>query len=416
MHRLLYLLLLAPSAFGQDLLVAKHTPARIALHSGVDGALLNDTFIDIDALLSLAGGNRLHWHALVAPNGEIWVSSFTSQTIHRFSGDGSAYIGNFVTAPGSAVGMTFSGGNLWCAATAGPFGAGVVEYDGATLAQVSNVAVPSVWGAFAYNGEILMTQSTGSIQRIDPATGMNVGVFSTPGGFLEQMALAPNGELLVANFTPAGFKVLDPMGAVLQTYSVPSVGGPRGIAPLANGELLLSGSVGVFSYNAQTGVSTPRDGGGSGSFISSAGASLIASNYCTTTLNSTGASAEISGTGSNLVGDNNVTLLASDLPLNQFGFFLTSRTQGFVATPGGSQGNLCLGGTIGRYVAPGQIQNAGANGALTLALDLTRTPEGPAFVAIQAGETWNFQTWFRDVGPGGAPWSNFTNGLSVSFQ
>ena len=83
--------------------------------------------------------------------------------------------------------------------------------------------------------------------------------------------------------------------------------------------------------------------------------------------------------------------------------------------PGGSQGVLCLGGSIGRYVGPGQIKNTGAIGAFSLALDLTQTPTPIGFVAIAAGETWHFTTWHRDA-VGGVATSNFTNGLSIAFN
>jgi len=102
------------------------------------------------------------------------------------------------------------------------------------------------------------------------------------------------------------------------------------------------------------------------------------------------------------------------MPLNAFGFFLASRTQGAVNQPGGSQGVLCLGGAIGRYVGPGQIKNSGATGSFSLAIDNTRlpTPTGP--VAGVVGETWNFQAWYRDA-VGGTATSNFTNGLAVTW-
>jgi len=131
--------------------------------------------------------------------------------------------------------------------------------------------------------------------------------------------------------------------------------------------------------------------------------------------NSTGSSAELVADGSAVAASNDVTLTARVLPLNSFGYFLTSRTQGFVMNPGGSQGNLCLGGSIGRYVGPGQVQNSGAQGAFALALDLTQhpTPSGP--VAVVAGETWNFQAWFRDS-IGGVATSNLTDGLQVQFN
>ena len=108
-------------------------------------------------------------------------------------------------------------------------------------------------------------------------------------------------------------------------------------------------------------------------------------NYCAANANSTGATGSISATGSDQVGLNNLTLTAGDLPTNSFGFFLTSQTQAQVANPGGSAGNLCLGGAIGRYVGPGQVLNSGATGAFSLALDLTNTPQPTGGVAVQAG-------------------------------
>ena len=123
----------------------------------------------------------------------------------------------------------------------------------------------------------------------------------------------------------------------------------------------------------------------------------------------------IGATGSATVASNNLTLEASSLPLNAFGFFLASRTQGSVNQPGGSQGVLCLGGQIGRYVGPGQIKNSGATGAFSLALNLAQTPTPTGPVAIAAGETWNFQCWYRDA-VGGSATSNFTNGLNVVFN
>lgn len=140
----------------------------------------------------------------------------------------------------------------------------------------------------------------------------------------------------------------------------------------------------------------------------------IGTNYCTAVPNSTGATGDISATGSAIAASNNLTLVASSLPNNAFGFFLTSTTQGFVANPGGSTGNLCLGGSIGRYVGPGQVLNTGLTGGFSLALDLNQTPTPTGFVAISGGQTWNFTAWHRDA-VGGSATSNFTDGLSINF-
>jgi formylglycine-generating enzyme required for sulfatase activity len=144
----------------------------------------------------------------------------------------------------------------------------------------------------------------------------------------------------------------------------------------------------------------------------------VGTNYCTPAVpNSTGAAGRISASGtSNLTLNNNrLSLRASSLPPSQFGIFMTSRTQGLVANPGGSLGNLCLGGAVGRYQGAGQVLSTGAGGSFYLSVDLSSTPEGGSFVQVAAGETWNFQSWYRDTGPAGQASSNFTDGLQVLF-
>jgi hypothetical protein len=139
----------------------------------------------------------------------------------------------------------------------------------------------------------------------------------------------------------------------------------------------------------------------------------LGTNYCTANPNSTGAAGSISATGSLQVASNNFVLAVEELPLNSFGFFLVSRSQGFVPMPGGSQGNLCLSGAIGRF--QNQIQSSGATGSFSIPVNLTAIPTPTGTVAAQAGDTWNFQAWHRDA-VGGVPTSNFTDGLGVLFQ
>ena len=140
----------------------------------------------------------------------------------------------------------------------------------------------------------------------------------------------------------------------------------------------------------------------------------IGTNYCMAQPNSVGLIGTMSAAGSSSVSANNLTLTASELPANQFGIFVTSMTQAFTPGAGGtSNGNLCVGGSIGRYSQPNQILNTGSSGSFDLAVDTTMTPQGAGFVAISAGETWYFQSWYRDpVGVG----SNFTDGLEITFN
>ena len=152
------------------------------------------------------------------------------------------------------------------------------------------------------------------------------------------------------------------------------------------------------------------------SFAAGPDGSDIGTPYCGPgTANSTGLPGVMEASGSTVAASNNLTLRAINLPASSFGFFLTSTAQGFVANPGGSSGNLCLSGAVGRYVGPGQIQNSGPAGVIELALDLTMTPTPSGLVSVSAGETWNFQAWHRDV-VGGTVTSNFTDGLEVTFQ
>ncbi|MEZ6017279.1 MAG: hypothetical protein R3F49_19350 [Planctomycetota bacterium] len=143
------------------------------------------------------------------------------------------------------------------------------------------------------------------------------------------------------------------------------------------------------------------------------GGGTIGTNYCSANVNSTGTTGVATALGSSLIANNNVQARASSLPANVFGFFITSRTQGFVANPGGSSGNLCLAGAIGRYLQ--QIQSSGAAGEFTINIDVTAMPAPNGSLAVQAGETWNFQAWHRDAISGVAT-SNFTNGVAVTFQ
>jgi len=137
----------------------------------------------------------------------------------------------------------------------------------------------------------------------------------------------------------------------------------------------------------------------------------LGTNYCSAVPNSSGLPGAISASGSAAVSDNDLVLRAAQLPMNQFGYLLTSRTQGLVVSPPGSMGNLCLSGTIARF--SNQLSSTGSTGSFSVRVDLTNIPTWPP-VAVIPGETWHFTTWFRDNNPGAT--SNFTDGLSVLFN
>ena len=139
----------------------------------------------------------------------------------------------------------------------------------------------------------------------------------------------------------------------------------------------------------------------------------IGTPYCAANPNTTGVTSVISASGSTDVAQNDVTLACASLPLNSFGFFIVSRTQAFVANPGGSSGNLCVGGSIGRYSL--SVLNAGATGQVSLPINLTNIPHPTTPFAVMGGDVLNFQYWHRDGVAGGPATSNFSNGLEIAF-
>ena len=139
------------------------------------------------------------------------------------------------------------------------------------------------------------------------------------------------------------------------------------------------------------------------------GVQTLGTEYCAANANSTGATGVITATGSDVVADNTLTLTASNLPQLQFGLFVTSPNQASIPV---SAGILCVGGPIGRFTGPGQIKNSGASGSFEITVPLQSQWPVAGATAVLPGDTYNFTTWFRDIG--GV--SNFTNAVSITFQ
>lgn len=162
----------------------------------------------------------------------------------------------------------------------------------------------------------------------------------------------------------------------------------------------------------------PSDGGYNDYTLVVASALIgeVGGTICNGEVNSTGFSGFIYSTGSASLASNDLRVATGDLPNNSFGFMNTSMGYGFVANPGGSSGNLCIAGApIGRYVGPGQIQNSGSTGEISLPIDWNAMPQPNGAISANAGETWYFQLWYRDTAPSG-PTSNFSAALRVRTQ
>lgn len=133
--------------------------------------------------------------------------------------------------------------------------------------------------------------------------------------------------------------------------------------------------------------------------------------YCSPAVaNSTGGPGTIRSLGSPVALDGLLELHAADLPNFQFAYFLASQTTALIVGPGGSQGNLCLGGSIGRFNA--QVGGTNAMGEFSIVVDTRNLPD-PLPAVVAGGQTWNFQCWYRDSNPSAT--SNFTDAVQHTF-
>jgi hypothetical protein len=352
--------------------------------------------------------------------------------VFRYSNDGSTYIGETSTPLSNVRGIESAYGSIWVAnaGTAnGAPGNAIVQLD-LSLGLVQTFLLPfTPWdlqidrrGGIA---GLLVTDITGhAIHFFDPANPASTVIVHDSDGitgidFPQYMRFREsNGNLLVAGFSPPlGVYEYDPVTGIQLNYvdtgTLFSTAGLRSVHELGNGNLLISGT-GVFVYDPVAATLTPIVPSVGARAITKMSGGAIGTNSCQASPNSTGVPSNMSATGSASVAANNLVLTADSLPLNSFAFFLTSRMQGFISNPG-TPGHLCLSGSIGRYVGPGQVQNSGATGVISLAVDLTQHPTPTGFVSVQVGETWHFTVWHRDSF-GGSPTSGFADGYTIVFN
>ncbi len=222
-----------------------------------------------------------------------------------------------------------------------------------------------------------------------------IGRISAGGGaqphavFQEHTMLFKEGDTLDVD----GDGVLDP------GYTIVSIPGSEGrLANTEDGQVWTSAQI------------TTPNGGTHWAEITMGDA--FGSSYCTSVMNTSGSAATIQAVGSGFLIENDLRLRCKDMPLQTFGFFLAAQQQGFVMGAGGSAGDLCLGGAIGRFNQTAQIRFSGPTGAIEIPVDIFDLPQPNGPVAAIVGQTWNFQCWYRDIG--GA--SNFSDGVEVLMQ
>ena len=276
-------------------------------------------------------------------------------------------------------------------------GSGPALYFVGQFASGGGVALPGVarWRGQQYEavgtGPVLLRQA-GAMAVFDDGRG--------PALFVGGVGTAPDalarwdGQSWSA--LGAGISAFSSTGAIVKALAVYDDGNGRALCALGDFDLSPAGDCHFARWRGCAGN--------------------IGEVYCAPAVtNSTGASAQLTALGSTSVVEDDVILVARDLPPGSFGLFLTSTTRGLVPGVGGTQGTLCLGGGIGRYVGPGQVQSADPGGTLELPLDLMAHPTPAGLISVLPGDTRHFQTWYRDTSPMGST-ANLTSGLTIQFE
>ncbi|MEZ6017751.1 MAG: hypothetical protein R3F49_21770 [Planctomycetota bacterium] len=130
-------------------------------------------------------------------------------------------------------------------------------------------------------------------------------------------------------------------------------------------------------------------------------------------LNGLGRSVALSAAGSGLAGDI-LHLRAEGLqPGSMLGYLLTSLALAQPYPAAAGIGVLCLAAPLQRLTMTAQVADGSGSQRFAIDTGAIATPLGP--VALQPGDSWCFQTWFRDR-IGGAATSNTSDALRVTFR
>ena len=132
--------------------------------------------------------------------------------------------------------------------------------------------------------------------------------------------------------------------------------------------------------------------------------------YCYGNKNSTGERGFIRLEGTRSAGGSK-TMVASGLPLGESGYFIVGTGFTDQYRPGGSNGRLCVGGSIGTYPS-GSVIPVMADGTVRLSFDPSAIHQPGGAVPGMAGQFWQFQFWHTDSAAAN-PTSNYTNAVTI---
>jgi subtilisin-like proprotein convertase family protein len=241
------------------LLIPDSLADRIMAFDPITGNLLDANFIPSNPIV----GTGIH--AILSASGDtILLSDQIGDVVHEFDLDGN-YLGIFAPAGGANTAILDNirgirldaDGTLLVTVASGANTNSIARFDtsGNYLGNfVANGAggLSSPWDIFPRTTDWLVSASGSSaIHRYD-LTGAYIANLTAVSTFPEQMDIAANGNVLVANFSPSanqGVLEYTPTGDFVGRYAPAGVAGNRGVYELPNGNMLTTTGSGVFEIS-----------------------------------------------------------------------------------------------------------------------------------------------------------------------
>lgn len=266
---------------GGLLLIPESTNDRVMAFDPITGDLVNPDYIPSDA-----ANLDTPIQAVLKPDGSgFLVSDQLTDAVQEYDLNG-AYVGVFAPAGGvdtsildNIRGVGFrSNGNLLVTVAGGTNADAIAEFDGGGNYVGNFVAngaggLISPFDVLARSSDFLVGGIDSDLIHSYDASGAPNPDFAAINTFPEQLAVAANGNLLVANFsgTQEGIVEFDAGGNLVGTYDPPSLGGYRGVYELPNGNILTTNGAGVHEIDRAGNVIETKISGVSARFITYVG-------------------------------------------------------------------------------------------------------------------------------------------------
>jgi hypothetical protein len=177
--------------------------------------------------------------------GDLYVSSDFSNTTMRYNGVTGALTAPFASSFAATGQLGFHHSTAANRALIGHFGGGVEEFDLTTGAYIKTYGAGggTTWaGVYAPNGNVLVGDWTNNdVREYNSVTGALVGIFNPNIPFPADMQYGPNGNLYVAAFNTQQVFELNPInGSIVSSWSTPFGTRPNDIAFMPDGRIIVT--------------------------------------------------------------------------------------------------------------------------------------------------------------------------------